>query len=434
MRWRLYALAQHVVNNKGGIMILVAGGLCGLIGLSALSIDMGYYSVERQKLQNALDAAVLAGAQHLPLRAASAAEATRLLENAIVDAQRFAAINDNRLDLSRFNISFGCLVNEDAEVPERADRVEVLTLCPQLPVEEFVCQNGRCFQACPELLDASLRKCNTIRVTASKVIELFLAPKVGVTNPTINLESLACRGSSCGAPAEAAIVLMPDRSPSMGEAAGQAPDGRPVSRLRRAQDGAISILSAEFLDPALHEVALATTPRGSGEHILEGLTSEYARLAGSVDALMVEPGATDLHTPVEEATALLRDDPRAQRIIILLTDGAPRAGLTPCMSALNAAQAAEAAGIQVFTIFYGITNNPPLCPDDTSLNAAQLLADMAFQGARGDANANCVGENDDGDFFLCASDGEDLVPIFQQIIRQVTVGDGSSLIDLTGLM
>jgi len=439
MRWRLSALAQHLANTKGQVLIFVALSSFVLIGFAALSTDFGNYSNERQRLQNALDAAALAGAQHLPLRASNAAEAALMFADADADARKFAKINDDKLDLGRLTVNFGCLVKANEDGLGGADPIEILTLCPQLQVEAaaFTCQNNRCFHDCPVSLTGAvgeaLQKCNTIRVQASKEVSLFLAPVVGaVGSTTTNLEGVACRGSTCGAPAEAAIVMMIDRSNSMGE-------GGDPNRLDQAKLGAISILNADFLVPELHVVALATTPLapGNDQHVLApSLTPNYDELIGTVNLLVTQPGQTDLHTPIEEATALLTTNPLAagkSRVIILLTDGVPNTIGPACTQALDAADAAKAQEIQIYTIFYGTQElQNQTCPDDGTLTAVALLARMA-SGSSQD-NPNCVDESSHTDHFSCASDGEDLAPIFQGIIRQVTVGDGSSLIDLTGFI
>ncbi len=53
-------------DECGAVMVLVALGMVVLIGMAGLVIDAGRGYLERQKIQNALDAAALAGAQELP--------------------------------------------------------------------------------------------------------------------------------------------------------------------------------------------------------------------------------------------------------------------------------------------------------------------------------------------------------------------------------
>jgi Flp pilus assembly protein TadG len=52
-------------NQRGIVMPLAAIGLLSLLGFAALAIDVGYLFVVRNELQNAADAAALAGAGRL---------------------------------------------------------------------------------------------------------------------------------------------------------------------------------------------------------------------------------------------------------------------------------------------------------------------------------------------------------------------------------
>lgn len=49
----------------GSVLVLIATGLVALLGAGALSVDIGFFFVMRNQLQNAVDAAALAGAQGL---------------------------------------------------------------------------------------------------------------------------------------------------------------------------------------------------------------------------------------------------------------------------------------------------------------------------------------------------------------------------------
>lgn len=52
--------------EKGQVLVLVAILMVGLLGIAALIVDFGAAAVERRELQNAADAAALAGASKLP--------------------------------------------------------------------------------------------------------------------------------------------------------------------------------------------------------------------------------------------------------------------------------------------------------------------------------------------------------------------------------
>lgn len=55
----------RVKREKGSIFVLVTAGIVAFLGAVALSVDVGYLYVVRNELQNAADAAALAGAQGL---------------------------------------------------------------------------------------------------------------------------------------------------------------------------------------------------------------------------------------------------------------------------------------------------------------------------------------------------------------------------------
>ncbi len=59
-------IKQFCQDESGAVMVLVALGMVVLIGMMGVVIDGGRGYLERQKMQNALDAAALAGAQELP--------------------------------------------------------------------------------------------------------------------------------------------------------------------------------------------------------------------------------------------------------------------------------------------------------------------------------------------------------------------------------
>jgi len=53
-------------REDGATMVIVALAMAAMLGISALVIDIGTLNIEKSKLQNALDASALAGAQSLP--------------------------------------------------------------------------------------------------------------------------------------------------------------------------------------------------------------------------------------------------------------------------------------------------------------------------------------------------------------------------------
>jgi hypothetical protein len=109
--------------------------------------------------------------------------------------------------------------------------------------------------------------------------------------------------------------------------------------------------------------------------------------------------------------------------MILLTDGeANEPGSNPCNYASQQADAAESAGIEIFTIAFGVSSSA-LC--NNGQRVTDLLADMATNS---DDQFNCGtssgqnSENSDRDHFYCEAKSDDLTPIFQRIAEDLTQG------------
>jgi hypothetical protein len=138
-------------------------------------------------------------------------------------------------------------------------------------------------------------------------------------------------------------------------------------------------------------------------------------------------GHTDLGDPMSAARSMLASEgrPDVPDVIIFETDGEANQpyGHQPCAYAVAAANAAKAAGVDVFTLGFGVANAP--CRQDTTGTyankyASTSLADMS--GALGlspsiDNSPGSCGaqENTDGDNYFCEPSSADLDPVFRQI-------------------
>ena len=58
---KLFNISAKFKNEKGVTLVYVAILLVVFLGIAALAIDIGYHRVVRNQLQNAADAAALAG-------------------------------------------------------------------------------------------------------------------------------------------------------------------------------------------------------------------------------------------------------------------------------------------------------------------------------------------------------------------------------------
>lgn len=92
-------------GNRGAVAVIVAVVVIVLIGFGALAIDLGFAYVQRTKLQNAADAAALAGAEALYVQGqisrTSAANSARAL------AQKNYDLNNDEIEVQIGHWSFG---------------------------------------------------------------------------------------------------------------------------------------------------------------------------------------------------------------------------------------------------------------------------------------------------------------------------------------
>ncbi|MGZ5128003.1 MAG: vWA domain-containing protein, partial [Actinomycetota bacterium] len=147
-------------------------------------------------------------------------------------------------------------------------------------------------------------------------------------------------------------------------------------------------------------------------------------------------GHTDLGDPMATAASILLSDGRADvpDVIIFMTDGEANQPKNnqPCQYAVTRGTSAETAGINVYTIGYGVAS--ARCSYDTlgtyrNAYASRSLADMASGGATDNLPGGCATtENTDGDNYFCESGSADLEPVFR-LIAAATV-QRARLIDI----
>jgi len=118
-------LARHVMGSlrrrwadqRGAVMVIVAGSMIALISAVALAVDVGMLNVARTESQQVADGAALAGAGALILSPDNVRFAT-------AEAIKFSSQNDIRGDLA-------VVLPEDVSVDTASDRVTVLVLRTQ---------------------------------------------------------------------------------------------------------------------------------------------------------------------------------------------------------------------------------------------------------------------------------------------------------------
>lgn len=84
-------MRRSAKRERGTVLVLIASGLVMLLGAVGLSVDLGYVFTFRNQLQNAVDAAALAGAQGLLADPGDFSESGRAKQLAIEYAARNAA-------------------------------------------------------------------------------------------------------------------------------------------------------------------------------------------------------------------------------------------------------------------------------------------------------------------------------------------------------
>jgi Flp pilus assembly protein TadG len=392
---------KKIQEQEGQTLILFALMLSVLILFIALVVDVGMFMEQRRNAQNVVDASALAGAQELPDDPTEAA----------IQARDYATRNG--FDPADLDITFQCTTT-------------LTTVC-----------------------NPALNKYDTIVVRASVTSPAYFGPILNITGGSglcwttgcsTTVSAAGCRGL-CGAQGDLvdAVVAL-DHTGSMQN-----------SELQNAKDGALQLM--KIFNPQVHQIGLTVTPPvhtadncdtvetwldSDLTWMPDGLTNSYATSQGSLNmgSQLVQntqcldlagggdvPGPhTDLAEPFKAAMNELNANgrPGAKLGLIFLTDGAanvygdPAAGVTagalgPCDYASRMASQAKAAGIEVYTIGYGVNEN---CTRETAASpwnnvaVSTLLLSMAT----------------DSSHFFNQPASQDLDPVFAAIGVQLAAG------------
>jgi hypothetical protein len=338
-------------GEKGQVLIIVVIFLAiVLLGIAALVIDIGRAYYAHRSLQASADAAALAGAQELP--DAASAQST---------AMSYGGHSGGK--------------NDQGNIP--GVTTSVTTKC--------ITSLGKCDPV------------NAIVVTehAANVPTLF-ARILGIDHFSITARATAAMGQ--GVPKPAHIMIIFDRTNSMNQSctAGS-------SKATCVRDGIKAFLQG--MDPKYDQVGLIAYPPGNGgnpctftPHSVDGPTTDYdaypngyllvplstdykkadgtldtgSQLVSTVNCVKAQ-GTTATAPGIDKAQQVLaaNHDPKAQDVIIFLTDGEANYGpctdknnddvcennsspyrATPCHQAAASGQAATAAGTWVYGIAY----------------------------------------------------------------------------------
>jgi len=439
-------------GERGQVIVLFAFFVVVLMGFASIVIDLGVLRNANQNLWNALDSGALAGAANLPADGAGA-KAT---------AMQYAETNfPGTIPTSRVATSFRCLIG-DRNNDGKPDLSDIPMTCNPgtVAASAWRCGHGICTAPCDP---AEGDTCNTLVMIASVEVPYTFGRAVGVNDgDTQVVTSAACKGP-CGSEPVALVdvALIVDRTSSM--------SGVDTTNARAAADSvrklynpAAQWLSFGMLGPSQPTSGCATTPSssigtaalptdlrrwipvgltGSGASFGADYSAASSPMAKAIACYTNSSTGTDLTDPIPTAVYELTHNGRSgvNKGIILMTDGQPNnstvATSNYCLQSNNAATAAKAAGIEIFTVGFGLDgSNDIACPDTSGAwkgkMASTLVASMATSSA---ADNGCPGtENTDNDHYFCvpktAGASADLSNAFKT--AATSLAQGTKLVEL----
>jgi hypothetical protein len=408
-------------GERGQIVVLFTFFLVAILALAAVAIDLGVLRNANQNLWNSLDAGSLAGVSQLPGDGAAAEQM----------AMQFADRDyPGGIPAGAVETTFRCVIG-DRNNDGLPDLEDIPLTCDPGPVSASAwrCANGICAAPCDP---AEGDQCNTLVLEGVVEVGYGFARVVGVdAGDTHTVLSAACKGP-CGSRPEVPVdvVVIVDRTTSM--------NGVDTTNARAAADSVRTLynpasqwLSFAMLGPSATGKSCATEPASTlgsansptdlrrwvpiglmGQGALFG--SDYAAsgsaMANAISCFTNSSTKTDLTDPIPMAVYELTHNGRTgvHKGIILMSDGQPNTSTTStsnyCAQANAAATAAKNAGVEIYTVGFGLDgSNDIKCPDTSGTfhnkTATQLLASMANSSV---ADNGCPGtENEDGDHFLC---------------------------------
>jgi hypothetical protein len=457
-------------DERGVVAVMVALLMVVMVGSAAFVFDLSRLRHERHLIQAAVDLGSLAGAAYLPVSdppGAAQAEAT---------ARGVAEKNAGALVGSGLAIDFACVVS-DPEGNGGQDSGDLAFACGPAAgagtwTGGWTSRGGKALHICnPYAGDL----CNTIKLTASSIVEYWFAPIMGINEGNTGaVAAAACKGFCGQSSSPLDVVFVIDRTGSMSNA-----------DIANVKDAIVDTSAAEdsvleFYDPDDVYIGLVALPYKSATDPcavdkrqnypapvppnqalwqLNGFSNDYRTAAGNINPLSTlvqriqcmqhadgtvlsyvpggPRGGSGLHTnhaeAIQAAQALLSQGrPEAPDVIIFFADGQanqPTPAMQPCQYADASSTVAKTSGTTVFALGYGVDTTR--CAQDTSASSpfrgrygTYFLSQVASPYPSGlDSDDNAPGgcaieENTDGDFYFCESRGEDLDTVFRQIAVQ----------------
>jgi Flp pilus assembly protein TadG len=443
-------VGREAHGERGQIMILFVLVLIVIMAFAALVIDVGVLRNANQNLWNALDAGALAGASQLP---DDPAKASTL-------ALQYAGKNYPGGLPSSVTVSYRCAVGSTGSAHRASD---IPAVCDPGQNAVWTCNATICTTACfPAEGDA----CNTVVLGSEVTTPYHFGPAVGVESGTAQVTSAACKGS-CGAKptGDVDLVLLVDRTPSMNDV--DIANARlAADSVRRAYDPANQWMAFGMIGPSQPAGSCLTSPAstlgsanipgdlrrwvpvglsGTGAPINESYTSSSSTLANNIRCFVASSGtlATDLEDPIPMAAYELLNNGRrgVTKGIMLMSDGQPNNSVAGgrfqdynyCEKSNASATAAKNAGIEIFTIGFGLDGRNINCPDTSGPFQGRRASELMASIATNSVDRGCPGtSNDDGDHYFClpksAGASTNLAALFKQAAN--ALAGGTKLIQL----
>ena len=400
--WRLRLAA----DETGQVILFALVAMVALIAVVGFVVDVGHAYLVQRQLQSGVDAAALAGAQHLPEPGPT----------------------------TQVALEYGPSPGKRNGVTANDNATTTVTM--------------RCVQAAPGC-SSTFDTYNAVNVRATSDVPTFFARVIGVDKLTVRASATAC--SPCSSKA-LDIMLVLDRTGSMCMTSGGSDDAPACTDLANAKQGIRTFLG--FMDPTLDKVGLAVFPpainrnelcaqptnsrkkygysawwpewRQSPPDVVQGTPAVYA-IGSLVDDYLVKANgswvlnpasslnqlidcagpadtkaySTSYSNAIEEAQHELNEHGRGdvQDVIVFLSDGA--ANVTPrflpdyldnasdrahpCGAGIRAAAQAKASGTAIYTIGYdlnGLGTDYERCRDantgdDEGITAFEAMKQIA---------------------------------------------------------
>ena len=410
-------------REHGQMIVLFALVLVIILAFAAIVVDLGVLRNNRQILVNTMDAAALAGGTKMPVDgsiAGSAAAANALITQTI--QANYPGLSPSDYTIAyKCLISVNPSTNQayvSRDVPIACDPSH--SLGRPAAVGDFTGAGPTRVSSCDPFAGDL---CNTVVVSGSATTQYSLGPVVGVpSGSTGTVASAACAGLCGASPAiPVDIVLIMDRTGSMSDASIKAiQDG--ASSVLSVLDPALQRVALATIGPSTpglsacpnnsHQTsplknltppanqvyAVGMSPNSNidffgpyptdlpkwvpvgftgtdGEYGLtfnepysvNKVTNTNSNIWKAISCLYSYTNGTNLDTPIDMAQHYLNQygRPGVKKGIILETDGTPQVGdgsvHYTCYGANQTATTAKSAGIEIFTIGFGMDGTKK-CP------------------------------------------------------------------------